>query len=76
MYGIFSLLQSINNSHKDWICGLSFLPGSNCLISGCRGGYIKLWHVDTCAQLANLKAHNSPINAITTNSSHIFTASK
>ena len=32
--------------------------------------------VDTCAQMAELKAHNSPINAITTNSTHIFTASK
>ncbi|XP_023331302.1 kinesin-like protein KIF21A isoform X3 [Eurytemora carolleeae] len=69
------LVKSLNNAHKDWICGLSFLPGENVVISGCRGGSIKLWNTDTCALVGEMKAHNSSINTITTNSSHIFTAS-
>ncbi|KAK2159171.1 hypothetical protein NP493_1742g00002 [Ridgeia piscesae] len=70
------LKQSINNSHKDWICGLAFMPGGNCLLSGCRGGLLKLWNIDTCNMLGEIRAHDSPINSITTNSSLIFTASK
>ncbi|XP_067001176.2 kinesin-like protein KIF21A isoform X2 [Anabrus simplex] len=69
------LIQSLNNAHKDWVCGLTFMPGGQMLVSGCRAGVIKLWSADSCHQLGELKAHRSPINAITTNSSHIFTAS-
>lgn len=72
-----SLVQSVNAAHKDWICALAFMKGSsgNTLLSGCRAGYLKLWQMDTCAQLAEIKAHASPINAIASNSSAIFTAS-
>ena len=76
LYVDFLCLQSINNSHKDWICGLAFMPGGNCLLSGCRGGLLKLWNIDTCNMLGEIRAHDSPINSITTNSSLIFTASK
>lgn len=69
------LVKSLNNAHKDWICGLSFLHGENLVISGCRGGTIKLWSTDSCALVGEMKAHNSTINTITTNTSHIFTAS-
>ncbi|KAK7792455.1 hypothetical protein R5R35_013851 [Gryllus longicercus] len=69
------LVQSLNNAHKDWVCGLAFMPGSQILVSGCRAGTLKLWSAETCNQLGEMKAHGSPINAITTNSSHIFTAS-
>ncbi|XP_076346255.1 kinesin-like protein KIF21A isoform X3 [Tachypleus tridentatus] len=69
------LVQSLNQAHKDWICGLSFLPDSNTLVSCCRGGFMKLWSADSCQLLAELKAHSAPINAITTNSSFVFTAS-
>lgn len=69
-------LQSLNQAHKDWICDMKFLPGGNILLSSCRQGYLKMWSVDTCAQLGEIRAHNSPINAIATNSSSIFTASK
>ena len=37
------LVRSINNAHKDWICGLAHLPGGQVLVSGCRAGIIKLW---------------------------------
>ncbi|XP_070199772.1 kinesin-like protein KIF21A isoform X3 [Littorina saxatilis] len=70
-----TLQQSINSAHKDWICALGFLPGSNALLSACRGGMLKLWSIDTFTQLAEIKAHSSPINAIATNSSQVFTAS-
>ncbi|KAK6191402.1 hypothetical protein SNE40_003100 [Patella caerulea] len=69
------LEQSMNTAHKDWICALGFVPSTNLLISGCRGGYLKLWQSDTCAPVGEMKAHSSPINAIATNSTSIFTAS-
>ena len=69
-------MQSLNNAHKDWICALCFLPGGQIVLSGCRGGVIKMWGADSCHLLGELKAHSSPINAIKTNSTTIFTASK
>jgi WD40 repeat protein len=69
------LVKSLNNAHKDWICGLTFLPGGNIVVSGCRAGTIKLWSAETCNLIGEMKAHNSTINTIATNYSHIFTAS-
>ncbi|XP_067654279.1 kinesin-like protein KIF21A isoform X2 [Haliotis asinina] len=69
------LKQSMNAAHKDWVCALDFMPGGNFLLSACRGGTLKLWQMDSCAQIAEIKAHSSPINAISTNSTSIFTAS-
>ncbi|XP_075217567.1 kinesin-like protein 31E isoform X2 [Lycorma delicatula] len=69
------LIISVSNAHKDWVCGLAFLPAQPLLVSVCRGGVLKLWSEDTCTQLGEMKAHDSPINAITTNNSHVFTAS-
>ncbi|XP_043246573.1 kinesin-like protein KIF21A isoform X4 [Amphibalanus amphitrite] len=69
-----TLLQSVSNAHRDWICGLSLAPGGQALLSGCRGGVVKLWSVDGCQPLGELKAHNSQINAIAANQSHVFTA--
>ncbi|XP_060100742.1 kinesin-like protein KIF21A isoform X14 [Heteronotia binoei] len=69
------LIQQVPNAHKDWVCALGLVPGSPVLLSGCRGGILKLWNVDTFAPISELKGHDSPINAICTNSSQIFTAS-
>uniref|UniRef100_A0A8C5QKY5 Uncharacterized protein n=1 Tax=Leptobrachium leishanense TaxID=445787 RepID=A0A8C5QKY5_9ANUR len=69
------LLQQVPNAHKDWVCALGIIPNCPVLLSGCRGGLLKLWNVDTFLSIADLKGHDSPINAICTNSSHIFTAS-
>ncbi|XP_015269198.1 PREDICTED: kinesin-like protein KIF21A isoform X1 [Gekko japonicus] len=69
------LIQQVPNAHKDWVCALGLVPGSPVLLSGCRGGILKLWNVDTFAPINELKGHDSPINAICTNSSQIFTAS-
>ncbi|XP_033880754.3 kinesin-like protein KIF21A isoform X11 [Acipenser ruthenus] len=69
------LLQQVPNAHRDWVCALGVVPGCPALLSGCRGGVLKLWHVDTFSSLGEMKGHDSPINAISTNSSNIFTAS-
>ncbi|KAM9854653.1 kinesin-like protein KIF21A isoform 2-T2 [Aulostomus maculatus] len=69
------LLQQVPNAHRDWVCALGVVPGSSALLSGCRGGVLKLWHTETLGTLGELKGHDSPINSIATNSSHLFTAS-
>ncbi|KAM3869764.1 kinesin-like protein KIF21A [Diretmus argenteus] len=69
------LLQQVPNAHRDWVCALGVVPGSPALLSGCRGGVLRLWHTDTLGTLGELKGHESPINSISTNSSHLFTAS-
>ncbi|KAM5334061.1 kinesin-like protein KIF21A isoform 10-T10 [Glossophaga mutica] len=69
------LLQQVPNAHKDWVCALGVAPGHPVLLSGCRGGILKLWNVDTFVPVGEMKGHDSPINAICVNSTHIFTAS-
>ncbi|XP_015930518.1 kinesin-like protein KIF21A isoform X2 [Parasteatoda tepidariorum] len=70
-------IQSLNQAHKDWICSLSFLSGNNTryLLSGCRGGFLKIWTTDATQLKGEMKAHSAPINNISTNSSCTFTAS-
>ncbi|KAI1280713.1 Kinesin-like protein KIF21A [Halotydeus destructor] len=70
-----TLVQSLNQAHKDWIQSLSIIPQSNTLISGCRTGFLKLWSTDTCQLVGDIKAHSASINCVETNSSLIFTAS-
>ncbi|XP_066522995.1 kinesin-like protein KIF21A isoform X2 [Hoplias malabaricus] len=69
------LLQQVPNAHRDWVCALGVVPGSPALLSGCRGGVLKLWHTDTLSVIGELRGHESPINSISTNSSLLFTAS-
>uniref|UniRef100_A0A8C2P6Y6 Kinesin motor domain-containing protein n=1 Tax=Capra hircus TaxID=9925 RepID=A0A8C2P6Y6_CAPHI len=70
-----SLLQKqVPNAHKDWVCALAVVPGHPVLLSGCRGGILKLWNIDTFVPVGEMKGHESPINAICVNSTHIFTA--
>ncbi|XP_058163771.1 kinesin-like protein KIF21A isoform X3 [Dasypus novemcinctus] len=68
------LLQQVPNAHKDWVCALGVVPGHPALLSGCRGGILKLWNVDTLAPGGEMKGHDCPVNAICVNSTHIFTA--
>ncbi|XP_023371146.1 kinesin-like protein KIF21A isoform X2 [Otolemur garnettii] len=68
------LLQQVPNAHKDWVCALGAVPGHPVLLSGCRGGILKLWNMDTFVPVGEMKGHDSPINAICVNSTHIFTA--
>lgn len=69
------LFQQVPNAHKDWVSALGIVPGRMSLLSGCRGGILKLWTVDNFSPLGEMRGHDSPINAICTNSTHIFTAS-
>uniref|UniRef100_A0A670JHS0 Kinesin family member 21B n=1 Tax=Podarcis muralis TaxID=64176 RepID=A0A670JHS0_PODMU len=69
------LIQQIPNAHKDWVCALAFVPSRPMLLSACRGGTVKVWNVDNFTPVGDIKGHDSPINAICTNSKHIFTAS-
>nr|XP_058952852.1 kinesin-like protein KIF21A [Pocillopora verrucosa] len=69
------LIQHMTAAHKDWVCALDFLHPQDVLLSGCRGGMLKLWRVETGAPVCEIKAHRHPINAICTNSSCVFTAS-
>ncbi|XP_061488488.1 kinesin-like protein KIF21B isoform X5 [Rhineura floridana] len=69
------LIQQIPNAHKDWVCALAFVPSRSMLLSACRGGTVKVWNVDNFTPVGDIKGHDSPINAICTNSKHIFTAS-
>ncbi|XP_012888937.1 PREDICTED: kinesin-like protein KIF21A [Dipodomys ordii] len=68
------LLQQVPNAHKDWVCALGVVPAHPVLLSGCRGGIVKLWNMDTFVPVGEMKGHDSPINAICVNSTHIFTA--
>ncbi|XP_058229525.1 kinesin-like protein KIF21B isoform X1 [Hemibagrus wyckioides] len=69
------LIQQIPNAHKDWVCALAYVPGRPMLLSACRAGMLKVWNVDNFTPIGEIKGHDSPINAICTNSKQIFTAS-
>lgn len=73
--GQHELIQQIPNAHKDWVCALAFVPARPLLLSACRGGMLKVWNVDNFTPIGEIKGHDSPINAICTNSKQIFTAS-
>uniref|UniRef100_A0A8C4EMS1 Kinesin family member 21A n=1 Tax=Dicentrarchus labrax TaxID=13489 RepID=A0A8C4EMS1_DICLA len=68
------LLQSVS-TQADWVSALGVVPGSPMLLSGCRGGLLRLWHADSLAPLGEVRGHDSPINGLATNSSQLFTAS-
>ncbi|XP_030575668.1 kinesin-like protein KIF21A isoform X2 [Archocentrus centrarchus] len=68
------MLQSVN-AKADWVSALGVVPGSPVLLSGCRGGLLRLWHADSLAPLGEVQGHDSPINGLATNSSQLFTAS-
>ncbi|XP_074554103.1 kinesin-like protein KIF21A isoform X3 [Halichoeres trimaculatus] len=68
------LLQSVN-TEADWVSALGLVPGYPVLLSGCRGGLLRLWHTKSLTPLGELRGHDSPINGLVTNSSQLFTAS-
>ncbi|KAM3859056.1 kinesin-like protein KIF21A [Diretmus argenteus] len=69
------LLQQSASAQADWVSALGVVPGSRVLLSGCRGGLLRLWHADSLAPLGEVRGHDSPINGLATNSSQLFTAS-
>ncbi|XP_056413585.1 kinesin-like protein KIF21B isoform X2 [Hyla sarda] len=69
------LIQQVPNAHRDWVCALSFVSGRPVMLSGCRGGIIKVWNVENFTSIGEVKGHDSTINAMCNNSRHVFTAS-
>ncbi|KAI5710951.1 hypothetical protein M8J75_012795 [Diaphorina citri] len=69
------LITSQSNAHKNWVCGLSYVPNQPLLLSACRSGTIKLWSTEPFSQLGEMKAHNDSVNCITTNNDLVFTGS-
>lgn len=45
------------------------------LLTSCRGGYLRLWNVETCDSLAEIKT-DSPINNIVSDRALVYTAAK
>ncbi|KAL2102542.1 hypothetical protein ACEWY4_001710 [Coilia grayii] len=70
------LLQQVPASQSDWPSALALVPGSSSLVSTCRAGLLKFWNSDTLAPLGELRGHEMPINGMSTNTDHIFTASE
>ncbi|RVE61560.1 hypothetical protein OJAV_G00171830 [Oryzias javanicus] len=68
------LLTAVS-AQPDWVSVLGIVPGSLVLLSGCRGGLLRLWHADSMASLGEVQGHDSPINGLASNSTHLFTAS-
>ncbi|XP_029968795.1 kinesin-like protein KIF21A isoform X2 [Salarias fasciatus] len=68
------LLQTASGL-ADWVSALGVVPGSPVLLSGCRGGLLRLWHSGSLAPLGEVQGHDSPINGLAANSSQLFTAS-
>ncbi|KAG9342345.1 hypothetical protein JZ751_016847 [Albula glossodonta] len=67
--------EQVASAHRDWVCALGAVPTSPALLSACRGGMLKLWHTGRLAPLGEMRGHESPINGVSANSSHVFTAS-
>ena len=44
----------MTGAHKDWVSSLDFLRPQNVLLSGCRGGMLKLWRVENGAPVCKL----------------------
>ncbi|KAK3518086.1 hypothetical protein QTP70_033308 [Hemibagrus guttatus] len=70
------LKQHVDRAHSDWVSALTVVPDSRTLLSVCRGGLLKLWHSDTLRPLGEVRGHDCAINSISTNSTHLFTASE
>ncbi|KAH8871452.1 Kinesin-like protein KIF21A [Schistosoma japonicum] len=62
-------------AHKDWIQGLAVTYDGGSLVSGCRGGTLKLWKVEDCTCLGEINnAHEGAINCVRTYEDRVFTA--
>uniref|UniRef100_A0A3Q3AIB3 Kinesin family member 21A n=1 Tax=Kryptolebias marmoratus TaxID=37003 RepID=A0A3Q3AIB3_KRYMA len=64
------------NAQTDWVSALGVVPGSPVLLTGCRGGLLRLWHADSLASLGEVQGHDSPINGLASNGNQLFTASE
>lgn len=70
------MARQLVSAQTDWVSALGVVPGSPVLLTGCRGGLLRLWHTDSLAPLGEVQGHDSPINGLATNSNQLFTASE
>ncbi|KAG5830416.1 hypothetical protein ANANG_G00310380 [Anguilla anguilla] len=70
------LREHVATAHSDWVSALGMVPASPALVSGCRDGVLRLWHTGSLGPLGELRGHEGPINGISSNSSHVYTASE
>ncbi|KAJ8374174.1 hypothetical protein SKAU_G00047540 [Synaphobranchus kaupii] len=68
--------EHVTSAHSDWVSALGVVPDSPTLLSGGRDGVLKLWHTGSLGPLGELRGHEGPINGISSNSSHVYTASE
>ncbi|XP_037551754.1 LOW QUALITY PROTEIN: kinesin-like protein KIF21A [Nematolebias whitei] len=68
-------LLQLASAQTDWVSAMGVVPGSPVLLTGCRGGMLRLWHTDSLTPLGEVQGHSSPINGLSTNSNQLFTAS-
>ncbi|VDP73760.1 unnamed protein product [Echinostoma caproni] len=62
-------------AHKDWVQGLAITGDGQTLISGCRGGHLKVWNVEDCMCLGEMpNAHDGSVNCVRACGDRIFTA--
>ncbi|XP_043093591.1 kinesin-like protein KIF21A isoform X2 [Puntigrus tetrazona] len=69
------LQEQVEQAHSDLLGSLAVVPGSNAVMSGCKGGLLKFWRTDTLRALGEIRGHDSSVNDICANSSQLFTAS-
>jgi len=74
------LIRTMNMAHKDSVQALKLVGNGNdynndLLVSGCKGGILKVWDSESCKLISEIKAHSSSINSIDSNSNFIFTGS-
>ncbi|VDQ05995.1 unnamed protein product [Trichobilharzia regenti] len=66
---------SLAQAHKDWVQGMAIIKDGSKLISGCRGGTLKVWNVEDCTCLGEVSnAHEGAINCVRTFENRVFTA--
>ncbi|KAJ8245439.1 hypothetical protein GJAV_G00270770 [Gymnothorax javanicus] len=70
------LKEHVATAHSDWVSALGMVPSSPALLSGGRDGVLRLWDTDSLGPLGEARGHEGPINGISTNCSHIYTASE
>ena len=56
--------QSVLRGHVGEVSGLAFSPDGLQLATAAEDGFIKLWDVATCTNIASLKAHSAWVNAV------------
>jgi kinesin family protein 4/21/27 len=72
----YNNIQSIDGAQSNTITSLVLLPGAYSLVSGCKGGEMKVWAFKDAGKIdlyGKVRVSKQPINAMATNSDNVFT---